>query len=101
MVLIRSVCTKIKLNIKTTLISGPVFIGHRGGLIIEVLLDMCFFQCRLSLVYHWLFQYSSCMFCNGFYGKSFGEPVCSTCHMFLFSSDINKQEGEEEVYTEV
>ena len=41
------------------------------------------------------------MFCDGFYGKSFGEPVCSTCHMFLFSSDINKQEGEEEVYTEV
>ncbi|XP_052229478.1 uncharacterized protein LOC127843767 isoform X2 [Dreissena polymorpha] len=40
------------------------------------------------------------MYCNGFYGNSFGEPVCGTCHMFLFSADINKEEGEEEVFPE-
>ncbi|XP_060569349.1 uncharacterized protein LOC132727783 [Ruditapes philippinarum] len=45
-------------------------------------------------------EYSACMFCQGFYGKSFGQPVCSTCHLFLFSSDINRDEGEEDIYTE-
>ena len=40
------------------------------------------------------------MMCNGFHGNNFGQPVCSTCHLFLFSADINKEEGEE-VYTEV
>lgn len=27
--------------------------------------------------------------CNGFYGPNFGQPVCSTCHLFLFPPDIN------------
>lgn len=29
-------------------------------------------------------QTSECYMCNGFYGPSFGEPVCATCHAFLF-----------------
>ncbi|XP_068620303.1 uncharacterized protein morgue [Battus philenor] len=33
------------------------------------------------------FEYnnSTCYVCNGYYGPSFGEPVCLTCHVFLFS----------------
>ncbi|KAI0220458.1 hypothetical protein LSAT2_028031 [Lamellibrachia satsuma] len=34
-------------------------------------------------------EYRACYLCNGFYGPSFGQPVCSTCHMFLFPQDIN------------
>ncbi|CAG5048859.1 unnamed protein product [Parnassius apollo] len=32
------------------------------------------------------FEYNntSCYVCNGYYGPSFGEPVCVTCHAFLF-----------------
>ncbi|XP_050352538.1 uncharacterized protein LOC126774925 [Nymphalis io] len=30
------------------------------------------------------FNNSSCYICNGYYGPSFGEPVCITCHAFLF-----------------
>uniref|UniRef100_T1J244 E2 ubiquitin-conjugating enzyme n=1 Tax=Strigamia maritima TaxID=126957 RepID=T1J244_STRMM len=33
-----------------------------------------------------------CYFCNGFYGPCFGEPVCGTCHLFLFPEDINLPE---------
>ena len=39
--------------------------------------------------------------CCGFYGNNYGQPVCSTCHLFLFSVDINKEDGEGGVYTEV
>ncbi|XP_070199031.1 uncharacterized protein [Littorina saxatilis] len=45
-------------------------------------------------------EYDRCMMCNGFFGKNYGQPVCSTCHLFLFSVDINKEDGEGEVYTE-
>ncbi|XP_046356638.1 uncharacterized protein [Haliotis cracherodii] len=45
-------------------------------------------------------EYAKCMMCDGFYGCNFGQPVCSTCHLFLFSVDINKGDGEAEVYTE-
>lgn len=31
-----------------------------------------------------MFQNSTCYQCNGYYGPSFGEPVCVTCHAFLF-----------------
>lgn len=31
-----------------------------------------------------LLQNSTCHVCNGYYGPSFGEPVCVTCHAFLF-----------------
>lgn len=41
------------------------------------------------------------MVCNGFYGHNFGQPVCSTCHLFLFSNDVNLEDGEQEVYAEV
>ncbi|XP_026763189.2 uncharacterized protein LOC113521740 [Galleria mellonella] len=30
------------------------------------------------------FNNSTCYVCNGYYGPSFGEPVCVTCHSFLF-----------------
>ncbi|XP_038211350.1 uncharacterized protein LOC119831867 isoform X1 [Zerene cesonia] len=30
------------------------------------------------------FNNSVCSVCNGYYGPSFGEPVCVTCHAFLF-----------------
>lgn len=47
------------------------------------------------------FQYGQCMVCNGFHGSNFGQPVCSSCHLFLFSNDINLEDGEQEVYNEV
>ncbi|KAJ0174204.1 hypothetical protein K1T71_010350 [Dendrolimus kikuchii] len=30
------------------------------------------------------FNNSSCYVCNGYYGPNFGEPVCMTCHAFLY-----------------
>ncbi|KAL7647339.1 UNVERIFIED_CONTAM: hypothetical protein RMT77_000934 [Armadillidium vulgare] len=30
---------------------------------------------------------SVCFHCDGYYGPSFGQPVCSTCHMFLYPDD--------------
>ncbi|OXA65214.1 uncharacterized protein LOC110841891 [Folsomia candida] len=33
-------------------------------------------------------HHSSCFYCNGYYGPNFGEPVCATCHEFLFSEDL-------------
>ncbi|XP_060805773.1 uncharacterized protein LOC106132759 [Amyelois transitella] len=30
------------------------------------------------------FVNSTCYVCNGYYGPSFGEPVCVTCHTFLY-----------------
>ncbi|XP_013387845.1 uncharacterized protein LOC106156942 [Lingula anatina] len=37
-------------------------------------------------------EYKTCSVCGGFYGTSFGQPVCSTCHLFLFPDDINNPE---------
>ncbi|XP_049787443.1 uncharacterized protein LOC126190881 [Schistocerca cancellata] len=36
------------------------------------------------------FEYSclSCYLCNGYYGPCFGEPVCATCHAFVFPEDL-------------
>ncbi|XP_006618164.1 uncharacterized protein LOC102678643 isoform X1 [Apis dorsata] len=34
------------------------------------------------------FSTITCCFCNGYYGPCFEEPVCSTCHAFLFPNDI-------------
>ncbi|XP_012134905.1 modifier of rpr and grim, ubiquitously expressed [Megachile rotundata] len=36
------------------------------------------------------FQFSTvaCCFCNGYYGPCFEEPVCATCHAFLFPNDV-------------
>jgi len=39
-------------------------------------------------------EYDSCMMCNGYYGNNFGQPVCTTCHLFLFS--INLKEDDED-----
>ena len=41
-----------------------------------------------------MLQYDSCMMCNGYYGNNFGQPVCTTCHLFLFS--INLKEDDED-----
>ncbi|XP_060813092.1 uncharacterized protein LOC132905624 [Bombus pascuorum] len=34
------------------------------------------------------FSTITCCFCNGYYGPCFEEPVCPTCHAFLFPNDI-------------
>nr|XP_022337360.1 uncharacterized protein LOC111133343 [Crassostrea virginica] len=46
-------------------------------------------------------EFSCCMVCEGYYSHNFGQPVCSTCHLFLFSSDIDVEDGQQEVYAEV
>lgn len=39
----------------------------------------------LTQSFHIFFQLSrTCCVCNGYYGPNFGEPVCGTCHAFLF-----------------
>jgi len=30
----------------------------------------------------------TCVACNGYYGPCFGEPVCATCHAFLYASHL-------------
>ncbi|EZA59477.1 hypothetical protein DMN91_010871 [Ooceraea biroi] len=37
------------------------------------------------------FQFSTvaCYICNGYYGPCFEEPVCATCHAFLFPNDVD------------
>lgn len=37
---------------------------------------------------------STCWICNGYYAPNFGEPLCGTCHAFLFS--VEPQVGMEE-----
>ncbi|BFZ19510.1 hypothetical protein BsWGS_22550 [Bradybaena similaris] len=62
-------------------------------------------SCEL-LLFHFtnrkLQQYENCMMCSGFYGKNFGQPVCTTCHLFLFSVDLKEdgEEGDNRVYNE-
>ena len=34
---------------------------------------------------------SSCSTCNGYYGPSFGQPVCATCHAFLYANDLDAE----------
>ena len=46
-----------------------------------------------------LLQHPACYVCNGFYGSSFGQPVCGTCHLFLFPQDINV--ADDPAYPEV
>ena len=38
---------------------------------------------------HLCVQYESCFMCRGFYGLNYDQPLCSTCHMFLYPSNIN------------
>lgn len=35
------------------------------------------------------FNQSTCYICNGYYGPCFGEPVCATCHAFLFPEELS------------
>ncbi|XP_028025317.1 uncharacterized protein LOC114239356 [Bombyx mandarina] len=59
---------------------GPEFIDY-----IKKLEDNCD---KLVTSYEQPFDFeydnSTCHVCNGYYGPSFGEPVCVTCHAFLF-----------------
>lgn len=36
-----------------------------------------------------VFNQSSCYICNGYYGPCFEEPVCATCHAFLFPEELS------------
>lgn len=33
----------------------------------------------------------TCRACNGYYGPCFGEPVCATCHAFLYASSLEHE----------
>lgn len=37
-------------------------------------------------------SFQACEMCEGFYGPNFNQPVCCTCHYFLYPSDINSLE---------
>lgn len=32
----------------------------------------------------------TCRACNGYYGPCFSEPVCPTCHAFLYASSLEQ-----------
>ncbi len=32
-----------------------------------------------------------CSSCNGYYGPSFSQPVCATCHAFLYANDLDAE----------
>ncbi|CAH0391214.1 unnamed protein product [Bemisia tabaci] len=36
------------------------------------------------------YSHTSCYYCNGYYEPSFDEPVCGTCHLFLFSDEVSR-----------
>ena len=33
---------------------------------------------------------NTCRACNGYYGPCFSEPVCPTCHAFLYASSLEQ-----------
>lgn len=33
----------------------------------------------------------TCVACNGYYGPCFGQPVCATCHAFLYASQLEQE----------
>ncbi|XP_045606188.1 uncharacterized protein morgue [Procambarus clarkii] len=35
-------------------------------------------------------KHDSCFHCSGFYGPNFGQPLCTTCHAFLYPDDPSK-----------
>lgn len=41
------------------------------------------------------FKQTVCHACNGFYGSSFGHPLCCTCHTFLYPDILCEQEGDQ------
>ncbi|XP_063239047.1 uncharacterized protein LOC134540316 [Bacillus rossius redtenbacheri] len=34
-------------------------------------------------------KHTACYLCNGYYGPCFEEPICTTCHAFVFPEDLN------------
>ena len=42
-----------------------------------------------SSVSNFQFTTQVCFLCEGYYGPSFGQHVCNTCHIFLFPDNIN------------
>uniref|UniRef100_A0A131Z0I6 E2 ubiquitin-conjugating enzyme n=1 Tax=Rhipicephalus appendiculatus TaxID=34631 RepID=A0A131Z0I6_RHIAP len=46
---------------------------------------------------HSLFQFKQtvCHACNGFYGPSFGHPLCCTCHAFLYPDVLSELDGDQ------
>ena len=34
---------------------------------------------------------NTCRACNGYYGPCFSEPVCATCHAFLYASSLEQE----------
>ncbi|KAG8181767.1 hypothetical protein JTE90_018074 [Oedothorax gibbosus] len=37
----------------------------------------------------YFYQYKLCSACCGFYGPNFEQPLCVTCHAFLYPNDVN------------
>ncbi|CAD7079893.1 unnamed protein product [Hermetia illucens] len=35
---------------------------------------------------------TTCWVCNGYYGPNFGEPICGTCHAFLYPTNPNEEQ---------
>uniref|UniRef100_A0A8D8ZXP3 Uncharacterized protein n=1 Tax=Cacopsylla melanoneura TaxID=428564 RepID=A0A8D8ZXP3_9HEMI len=44
--------------------------------------------------FDFLDSHESCYMCNGFYGPNFNEPVCSTCHLFLYPDDLSQEQPD-------
>uniref|UniRef100_A0A1B6LGA5 E2 ubiquitin-conjugating enzyme n=2 Tax=Graphocephala atropunctata TaxID=36148 RepID=A0A1B6LGA5_9HEMI len=44
--------------------------------------------CEDSSEENFEFEHASCFICNGYYGPCFEEPVCATCHTFLFPEEL-------------
>jgi len=40
---------------------------------------------------NYLTETPNCRACNGYYGPCFGEPVCATCHAFLYASSLENE----------
>ncbi len=36
-------------------------------------------------------QGAYCLTCNGYYGPCFSQPVCATCHAFLYANDLDQE----------
>ena len=34
---------------------------------------------------------AACNACNGYYGPAFSQPVCATCHAFLYANDLDQE----------
>lgn len=37
------------------------------------------------------FKYTKCWHCENFFGPCFGEPLCKTCHLFLYPGAIDEE----------